>query len=183
MGRLKQGVSLAQANANMSAVAKGIAGADPKSNTGWTAGRAAQEQLPAAANTNNACGCCSASSASVLLIACVNVANLLLARGTARQRELAVRASIGASRGRLFAQLIVRELAAGASGGVLGVVLSSLLLRAIVAMMPNDTLPSEADLTLSTRCCRSRLLVSTLSGVLFGCAPAWQAARATSTTS
>ena len=113
----------------------------------------------------------------MLLIACVNVANLLLARGTARQRELAVRASIGASRGRLFTQLLSENLVLALLGGAIGVALSSVLLRAIVAIMPADTLPCEADLTLNMTVLAFTLLVSTLSGVLFGCA-AWQAARA-----
>jgi len=178
MGRLKQGVSLAQANANMSAVTKAIAEANPKSNTGWTASVEPLKNNFLPRQTQTALWLLLGVVGFVLLIACVNVANLLLARGTARQRELAVRASIGASRGRLFAQLISESLLLALLGGALGVVLSSLLLRAIVAIMPNDTLPYEADLTLNTTVLAFTLLVSTLSGVLFGCMPAWQAARA-----
>jgi predicted permease len=178
MGRLRRGVTLAQANANMAAVTKHLAETNPKSNTGWTASVEPLKNNFLPRETQTALWLLLGVVGFVLLIACVNVANLLLARGTARQRELAVRASIGASRGRLFAQLISESLLLALLGGALGVALSSLLLRVIVAIMPNDTLPYEADLTLNTTVLVFTLLVSTLSGVLFGCMPAWQAARA-----
>ncbi len=177
MGRLKPGVTMAQANANMEAVSKQIAAVHPKSNTGWSASVEPLQHNFLPRETRSSLWLLLGAVGFVLLIACVNVANLMLARGSARQRELAVRASIGASRGRLFRQLLSESLALAIIGGALGVALSSVMLRAIVFIMPKDTLPYEADLTLNPQVLAFTLLVSTLSGVLFGCAPAWQAAR------
>jgi putative ABC transport system permease protein len=177
MGRLKPDVTLAQANANMDAVTKHIAATHPKSNTGWSASVEPLQHNFLPRETQSALWLLLGAVGFVLLIACVNVANLTLARGTARQRELAVRASIGASRARIFRQLLSESLTLAIIGGALGIGLSSLILRAIVAIMPKDTLPYEADLTLNLQVLGFTLAVATLSGVLFGCAPAWQAAR------
>lgn len=178
MGRLKPGVTLAQANANMDAVTKQIAEVHPKSNTGWNASVEPLKNNFLPRETQTALWLLLGAVGFVLLIACVNVANLMLARGSARQRELAVRASIGASRGRLFGQLLSESLLLAIAGGALGVALSAAILRAIVAIMPQNTLPYEADLTLNLPVLVFTVLLATISGVLFGCAPAWQAARA-----
>jgi putative ABC transport system permease protein len=178
MGRLKPGVTVVQANANMESVTKAIAEAHPKSNTGWTASVEPLKNNFLPRETQTALWLLLGAVGFVLLIACVNVANLMLARGSVRQRELAVRASIGASRGRLFAQLLSESVLLAVAGGALGVAFSAGIIRAIVAIMPQNTLPYEADLTLNIPVLVFTLLVSTISGVLFGCAPAWQAARA-----
>ena len=113
----------------------------------------------------------------VLLIACANVANLLLARGAARQREMAVRASLGASPGRIVAQFLAESVVLALLGGLFGTALAVGLLRAFLAMMPAYTLPSEADVRLSVPVLLFTVAAVMLSGVLFGCAPAWQATR------
>ncbi|HEY2119896.1 MAG TPA: ADOP family duplicated permease [Candidatus Acidoferrum sp.] len=113
----------------------------------------------------------------VLLIACVNVANLLLARGTVRQREIAVRASLGATRRQLFSQFLVESLALAAIGGALGVGLAWGLLQVITALMPPYTLPSEADVRLNVPVLLFTIGATMFAGVLFGCAPALQAVR------
>ena len=115
--------------------------------------------------------------AFVLLIACANVANLLLARGTARLKEVAVRASLGASRSRLFAQFLTESVALSLVGCVVGVALAFGLLKLIMDIMPPFTLPSEAEVRLNIPVLLFTLAVSLFAGVLFGCAPAWQAAR------
>src|SRR5437879_8141734 len=113
----------------------------------------------------------------ILLIACVNVANLLLARGNARQREIAVRAALGATRWQLFAQFLTESVALSLIVCVLGISLAWGLLKVIVAMIPPFTLPSEADFRLNLPVLFFSLAASIVCGVLFGCAPAWQTAQ------
>jgi putative ABC transport system permease protein len=113
----------------------------------------------------------------VLLIACVNVANLLLARSMARQKEMAVRASLGASSKTIFGQLLTESLMLAIGGGALGVGVGYAMLRGLIAVMPRDTLPSEADLTLNIPILLFTLGATTLAGLLFGCIPAWYASR------
>jgi predicted permease len=113
----------------------------------------------------------------VLLIACVNIANLLLAKGTTRQKEVALRAALGASRQTVFAQFLTENLALALFGGGVGVALGWALLRGMQAIMPVGILPSEADLTLNIPILLFTFAASVLSGLLFGCAPAWIATR------
>src|SRR5208282_1390617 len=115
----------------------------------------------------------------VLLIACVNIANLLLAWGTARQKEIAVRASQGATRARIFRQFLIESLSLALMGGFLGTLLSVALLRGVMSLMPRNQLgiPYEADPHLNLQVLLFTLAATLLSGVLFGCAPAWHAAH------
>jgi putative ABC transport system permease protein len=112
----------------------------------------------------------------VLLIACGNVANLLMVRGASRHKELAIRASIGASRGRLLRQLLVEQLTLAASSGAAGVLLAGWLLRLLVALMP-DALPAYADVRLDPMVLLFAVVLVVLTPVLFGLMPAIQAAR------
>lgn len=177
MGRLKPGVGLVAANENMKAVASSIAQVNPTSNKGWGASVEPLKNNFLPKETTTGLRLLLGAVGFVLLIACANVANLLLARGSTRQREIAVRASLGAGRSRLFRQFITESVVLAGIGGVLGVGLASLLLDGLVAMMPPFTLPSEADVQLNVPVLLFTLLVSMLSGVLFGCIPAWQATR------
>jgi predicted permease len=112
----------------------------------------------------------------VLLIACANVANLLLARGVARARELAVRAALGAGRGRLARQLLTESAALGLTGGALGVFLAWALLTALPAWAP-EGLPRLADVRLDLRVLAFAVIVSLTAGALAGVLPALRAAR------
>src|SRR5262249_37420086 len=113
----------------------------------------------------------------VMLIACANVANLLLARGTTRQREVAVKSSLGASPVHIATQFLAESVVLAAIGGALGTGLAVGLMKVIMTMMPAYTLPSEVDPRLSVPVLLFTLATVLLSGILFGCAPAWQALR------
>jgi putative ABC transport system permease protein len=177
MGRMKPGVTTSQATANMVAVARHIADENPKSNTGWSASVELLKNNFLDSGTIRALWMLLGAVGFVLLIACANVANLLLARGTARQRELAIRGALGASRGEIVRQFITESLVLAMAGGALGIALASGLLHVIMALMPAYTLPSEADVRLNVPVLLFTLALCTLSGILFGCAPAWQGAR------
>jgi putative ABC transport system permease protein len=178
LGRLKRGVTLEQANANMEAVTKHIADAYPKSNQGWSASVEPLQNNFLSRGTITGLWLLLGAVGFVLLIACANVANLQLARGTARQREVAVRAALGAAPRQLFRQFLAESVVLAAVGGALGISLAWILLRAIMTLMPPFTLPSEADVRLSIPVLLFTLGISMGCGVLFGCAPAWQASRA-----
>jgi putative ABC transport system permease protein len=177
MGRLKPGVTLQQANADMDSVTRHIAEIYPVSNKGWGASVEQLQNDFISPELIKNIWLLMGAVAFILLIACVNVANLLLARGTVRQKEIAVRASLGATRLQLFAQFLTESLALSAIGGVLGIGLAWAMLRVIVVMMPPFTLPSEADVRLNLPVLFFTLAASLLSGILFGCAPAFQTAR------
>ncbi len=112
----------------------------------------------------------------VLLIACANIANLLLARGASRQKEIAVRFAIGATRARVLRQLVTESLLLSSAGGVLGLVLASWLTD-LFARRAEDSLPRALEIGMDARAFAFALGISVVCGVLFGVAPAWQASR------
>ena len=178
MGRLKPGVTLEQANADMAGVTRSLAAAYPASNAGWTARVEPFRNNFVSNDTKTALWLLLGAVAFVLLIACANVANLLLARGTARQRELAVRTSLGASRKVVIRQFLTEGVVLALAGGALGVALAYTLIEVIMALLPPFTLPTEVDVRLNVPVLLFTVAVCTLSGILFGAAPAWQATRA-----
>ena len=115
--------------------------------------------------------------AFLLLIACANVANLQLARGTARAREMAVRMSMGAGRARLVRQLLTENVLLAVLGGVAGVLFAFGATRAIVALMPEFYVPNESRVTINAPVLLFSLAVSLLTGIIFGLVPALQTSR------
>jgi putative ABC transport system permease protein len=113
----------------------------------------------------------------VLLIACANIANLLLARAAGRQREIAIRLAIGAGRGRLIRQLLTESLLLSLSGAALGVVFARWASQLLVGLLSVNGRPVWLDLSLDLRVLGFTIGVATLTGVLFGLAPAWRAAQ------
>jgi putative ABC transport system permease protein len=178
MGRLKDGVSLAQAQAEMNGIAQQLQTERPKPNpTGVSVEPLHLNFLTEATRRNlwllfGAVG-------FLLLIACVNVANLLFARGTSRQREVAVRSALGASRARVFSQIFTESLVLAGVGGVAGILLAVTIVGLIQAVMPpvGTMIPSEANIRISIPVLIFTIGVTALAGLLFGSAPAWQATR------
>jgi putative ABC transport system permease protein len=115
--------------------------------------------------------------AFLLLIACANVANLQLARGTARAREMAVRISIGAGRSRLVRQLLTESVLLSLAGGVLGVLFAFGAIRSIVALMPEFYVPNESRVAINVPVLVFSLGVSAVTGIIFGLVPALQTSR------
>jgi putative ABC transport system permease protein len=150
-------VTVQQAQADMDSIATHIAQPNPKSNKGWGlyVEPFKNDFLPS--ERKQTLWLLLGAVAFILLIACVNVANLLLARGLARQKELAVRSALGASRRTIFEQLITESLLLAITGGVLGIGVGYAMLQALIAIMPRGTLPDEVDLTSTFLSCSSPL--------------------------
>ena len=113
----------------------------------------------------------------LLLIACTNVSNLMLARAAARAREMAVRASLGANRFRIVRQLLTESLLLGLASAILGTLLAFVTLYAVVAVIPPGTIPDESEVSLNIPVLLFTLALSSFTALLFGLAPAIQAAR------
>ncbi len=177
MGRMKPGVSLGQAQADMEVVTNGIAQDHPQSNKGWgiSVEQLHNDFFPKEAKQT--LWLLMGGVGFLLLIACGNVANLVLAKGTTRLKEVAVRTSLGASRWQVFSQFLTESLVLAVLGGALGIGLGVAMIRIMMAKMPPNTLPSEADVTLNLPVLFFTLLATTVAGILFGCAPAWHASR------
>jgi putative ABC transport system permease protein len=177
VGRLKPGVSLAQAQSEMAGVTKRIAEAYPKSNRSWGAKIEPFQNDFLNRDIHTEFWLLLGAVGLVLLIACANVANLLLVRGMSRQKEVAIRASLGATQGKLFAQFLAESLVLAAIGGVAGVGLGWVILRTLLASLPPLALPPEADVRISLPVLAFTLAITTVCGLFCGCVPAWQAAR------
>ena len=179
MGRLKDGVTVEQAQAEMNGIAAQLQQEFPKTNSNRNISVEPLHLNFVTESTRRNLWLLLGAVGFLLLIGCVNVANLLVARGTSRQREVALRAALGASRRRLFGQFLTESFVLAALGGALGVFLTSLIIQAITAVMPpvGTMLPSEANIRLSVPVLLFTIGVTAIAGVLFGVAPAWQATR------
>ena len=177
MGRLKKGVTIEQAQHEMTSIAAELAQRVPKSNEGFSVSVEPLQNNFLNPDTRTTLWLLLAAVGFVVAIACVNVANLLLARGSVREREMAIRASLGASRTRVVRLVLTESLVVAAAGGMLGILSAAWLLQALLAVIPRGMLPSEADPQLSVPVLLFALLTTTVCGLLFGSAPAWQASQ------
>ena len=177
MGRLKPGITIKQAQADMDAVTTHIATAYPKSNKGWGSFVEPLKNDFLPSERKLTLWLLLGAVGFVLLIACVNVANLLLAKSMTRQKEVAIRSALGATPKAIFAQLMTESLLLATVGGLLGIGVGVAMLRGLIAVMPENTLPTEADLRLNIPILLFTLAATTLAGLLFGCVPAWYASR------
>ena len=176
IGRLKPGVSVEQAQADLARVNAGIIERSPDQKGYGVNVVGYHDQV--VGSVRPAVLVLSGAVAFVLLIACANVANLLLARASTRARELAVRAAIGAGRGRIVRQLLTESVVLALIGGLVGVGLAWLLLQAFVGLAP-ASLPRLDAIAIDTRVLLASGVLSIATGVLFGLAPALQTAGVT----
>ena len=175
IGRLNPGVTFEQARADMDSVAHNLAVAYPQADAGEGV-VVVPLKKKMVGNVQPFLVVLLAAVSFVLLIACVNVANLLLARSTGRTREFAVRAALGASQGRVVRQLLTESVLLGIGGGALGLLLAAWGMRTALGALP-VALPRAQEIGLDARVLIFNAAVSIFSGVLFGLAPALKTAK------
>jgi putative ABC transport system permease protein len=175
IGRLKPGVSLSQAQANLESIAAQIEQQYPDTNKGKSV-RTLSLHDDIAGKIRPALIILLGAVGIVLLIACANVANLMLARALARQKEIALRIALGATRARLIRQLLTESVVLSLTGGVIGFLLSYWGLNLIIGLSTDD-LPRVKETSIDGNVLGFTLIVSLLMGVLFGLVPALQASR------
>jgi putative ABC transport system permease protein len=175
IGRLKPGVALEQGRADMDAIMGRLGQQFPDTNTDRRIhieslyDNTVQDVRPALFVLLGAVG-------FVLLIACANVANLLLARSAVRQKEIAIRTALGASRWRVVRQLLTESVVLGIAGGVLGLMLALWWTDALKTLVPGD-IPRFKEVGIDTRVLAFTIIVSVLTGIIFGLIPALQASK------
>ena len=172
MARLRAGAALPQASAELELIGRQLMAQYPDSNKGRSF--VAIPLRPDVGDVRSTLWLLLGAVGLVLLIACVNVASLLLARAVSRDRELAMRVALGASRGRLIRQCLTESAVLGLSGGVLGVLVAQVGFRPFVQLWPG-TLPRADEVQLDWRVLLFALTASLVSGLLFGLAPALRA--------
>lgn len=176
VGRLKPNAKISEAQAEMAVIAGRLAQKYPDADRDLGA-RLVPLQEATVGKFRPAMLILMGSAALVLLIACTNIGTLLLARGTARQGEIALRSSLGASPHRIITQLLTESLVLAVIGGTFGALLAFRLVDVLVAWAPNDV-PRISSAQIDVHMLLFTGLISALAGVLFGLAPAWQMSRA-----
>jgi predicted permease len=175
VARLKPGVTVAQARSEMTVIAQLLELAYPATNTGWGITLFPMAEMftgrirPVLLILLGAVGL-------LLLIACANLANLLLARAATREKEIAIRGALGAGRGRIVRQLVTESLVLSMAGGVVGLILASYGVRAMRGVVP-DMFPMLQHMSVDLPVLAFTLGVSIATGLLFGLVPAWRSSH------
>ena len=175
IARLKNGVSVDQANADIKAIAERLATQYPNNSRDESAETMRMHDF-IVGPIRPMLLTLLAAVAVVVLIACANVANLLLVRASVREKELAIRAAMGAGRGRLISQMMAESLLLAMIGGAAGVLLAYLAV-APIRTLSAGSIPRVADVAIDRTVLAFAFLVSVVTGLIFGMAPAWQASR------
>jgi predicted permease len=172
LARLRPGATVAEARADLALIGRQLAGQYPESNSGRSF--IADPLRPDVGDARSTLWLLMGAVSMVLLIACVNVASLLLARAVSREREMAIRVVLGAGRGRITRQCLTESAVLGISGGALGVLLAAVGIRPFVMFWPGS-LPRAEEAQLDWQALLFALAVSLLGSLLFGLAPALRA--------
>jgi putative ABC transport system permease protein len=177
LARLKPDATIEQARAEMDGIGARIAGAYPDSNKGWGVSIVRFADSLVGQQLQRSLYVLLAAVGMLLLIGCANLANLTLARGTSREREVAVRAALGAGRGRLIRQFLTENVLLALVGGIAGVGVGYGMIAALKALLPPFTLPRDVTVAMDARVLGFALLLSIVTGVVFGLAPALSATK------
>jgi putative ABC transport system permease protein len=175
VARLKPGVTLEQARTRMDAIGARIAADYPDSNKNWGVSVVSYGESVAGPQLKSSLYVLLAAVGLLMLIGCANLANLTLARGTSREREVAVRAALGAGRARLVRQLLTENVLLALVGGAAGVVVGYGLMRGLQLMLPPFYLPAVASIAMDVRVLVFALALSVATGLAFGIVPALHA--------
>jgi len=172
--KLKPGVTLQTARAEMDVIGQRLAKAYPETNTGWGVAVDRLADVVIGPQLDSAVTILFFATLLVLIIGCANLANLAMARSVTREREMAVRAALGAGRWRLVRQVLVENITIAICGGIAGAGVGYALMKWIQTLIPPSSLPPAVDIRMETSVLLFTLIAAVITGLVFGAAPASQ---------